>query len=499
LKHLVFLLSCYCFLFIEIHAQTTNKRNQIWTISDSTGIDFSNSLVPIPFNNNSLQVPFGGTFGYASIADSTGNLLLYTDGRRIWGANNSLCLNGDTFACTHCHNSSFFLPSQLDTTFYYFFRTWDVNAINNLELIKIKMYLNNNCEQVSFQWKQLCGTYCSRKMIPIKHGNGSDFWILSFSRDNAQYCRMLFSNDSLYTLGNDSLENAYTNNQTGAGSLVDVSFDGSKIVLAFNNNDTTDVCVYNFDRCTGFISFDKRIFYRPDAYQNQTDFFWAIRETVFSNDNKYVYAMTWDTIYQLSATLDWTQQIPLVIWYDTNHVDYNDYVVMVAMERAPDGRIYVSRDRAPNNSTFPDSINRYLGVIDSIDNAYPSAHFIRKGFYLGGRQARGGLVQNVNYDLGPWIGSPCDTLITTGISEQSTKPKITLAPNPAHTQATLTWSGMQEGTFVLRDMLGRAMLREQLNAPYGTTRFDLSTLPKGIYLWQVHCATYSKNGKLVVE
>jgi hypothetical protein len=58
---------------------------------------------------------------------------------------------------------------------------------------------------------------------------------------------------------------------------------------------------------------------------------------------------------------------------------------------------------------------------------------------------------------------------------------------------------MKEGTFVVRDMLGRAVLSEVLNAPNGTTRLDLSALPKGIYLWQVQSAAYSKNGKLVVE
>jgi hypothetical protein len=168
------------------------------------------------------------------------------------------------------------------------------------------------------------------------------------------------------------------------------------------------------------------------------------------------------------------------------------------MERAPDGKIYVSRDNNVTATTH-DSINHYIGIIDSIDYLYPTAHFTRKGFYLGGRQSTGGLVQNINYDLGPWVGSPCDTLITTGLSENSTKPKIILAPNPAQTQATLTWSGVKEGNFVLRDMLGRTMLQHEITASSGSIKLDLSVLPKGIYLWQMQSAAYTKNGKLVVE
>ena len=110
MKNIIFLIIQFLLFSFNIEAQT--KRNRIWTISDSTGIDFTNSSSTVPFSNNVLQVPYGGAYEYASIADSTGNLLFYTDGRRIWGFNNSLCINSDTFACNNCHNSSFFLPSQ---------------------------------------------------------------------------------------------------------------------------------------------------------------------------------------------------------------------------------------------------------------------------------------------------------------------------------------------------------------------------------------------------
>jgi hypothetical protein len=48
-------------------------------------------------------------------------------------------------------------------------------------------------------------------------------------------------------------------------------------------------------------------------------------------------------------------------------------------------------------------------------------------------------------------------------------------------------------------MLGRAMMQQEITTSSGSIKLDLSTLPKGIYLWQVQSAEYSKNGKLVVE
>jgi hypothetical protein len=87
------------------------------------------------------------------------------------------------------------------------------------------------------------------------------------------------------------------------------------------------------------------------------------------------------------------------------------------------------------------------------------------------------------------------------VEELQLRPKMnaTLYPNPAQTEATLTWSGVPEGAFVLRDMLGRAMMEDKITASSGSIKLDLSVLPKGIYLWQVQSDGYSKNGKLVVE
>jgi hypothetical protein len=143
-----------------------------------------------------------------------------------------------------------------------------------------------------------------------------------------------------------------------------------------------------------------------------------------------------------------------------------------------------------------DSSGTYYGrywIIPNPDMSWPNTGLDTSSIFIG-YNAPFPLPRSIY--LG-WI-PPVITSNESDISSSNT-PKISLAPNPAQTQATLTWSGMQEGTFVLRDMLGRAVLSEQLNSPSGTIRLDLSALPKGIYLWQVQSTEYSKNGKLVVE
>jgi hypothetical protein len=172
----------------------------------------------------------------------------------------------------------------------------------------------------------------------------------------------------------------------------------------------------------------------------------------------------------------------------------------------PDGKIYVGTPSiyvpgaAFHSPHTIDTFNTFLSTIDYPDNPAATCGFNLWNVPLG-RVYYIGLGNAPNYYLGPLVGSPCDTLSSaTGISSASSNTsKITLAPNPAQTEVTLTWASVKEGNFVLRDMLGRAVLSEQLNTPNGTTRLDLSTLPKGIYLWQVQSAAITKNGKLVVE
>jgi hypothetical protein len=214
------------------------------------------------------------------------------------------------------------------------------------------------------------------------------------------------------------------------------------------------------------------------------------------------YATRMDSLVQFDLT-DFPNSINRsVVWNSYLPVDNPNAWLIRGIALGPDRKIYVgthSNAQDYNQWAPIDSGCSYLGVIEYPNVAGMGCSFNRLGLYLNGYLSCYMLPTVVDYDMGPLIGSPCDTLTTTGIYEHNPTPTITLAPNPAQTQATLTWSGVRECNFVLRDMLGRAVLREQFNSPIGTTRLDLSALPKGIYLWQVQSATYSKNGKLVVE
>lgn len=68
----------YNLFFFDVNAQ---KRNNIWLVGNQVGIDF-NTTPPSTFKGTPLKAPFP-QFS-SSICDSSGKLLLYTDGENVW-------------------------------------------------------------------------------------------------------------------------------------------------------------------------------------------------------------------------------------------------------------------------------------------------------------------------------------------------------------------------------------------------------------------------------
>src|SRR4051812_29126241 len=93
----------------------------------------------------------------------------------------------------------------------------------------------------------------------------------------------------------------------------------------------------------------------------------------------------------------------------------------------------------PGFYPFPDSvynsINMNLCVINNPDSLGQACDFQPHSFYLGGYRSYAGLPNNPQYDLGPVIGSGCDT-ITSTINVES-QLSIGVYPNPFSNEFTV--------------------------------------------------------------
>lgn len=113
---------------LQATAQYNSPKNRVWAFGDRAGLDFNTgNPVPIQTNMNILE-------GCASISDTNGQLLFYTNGTKIWNRNHSVMPHGDSL-CGDPNNyptnsttqSSLIIPMFNDPGKYYLFTLSDAN------------------------------------------------------------------------------------------------------------------------------------------------------------------------------------------------------------------------------------------------------------------------------------------------------------------------------------------------------------------------------------
>jgi hypothetical protein len=74
------------FLSINLYSQ---KESNIWYFGEFAGLDFSNGA-PLALTDGQIDT----AEGCATISDANGQLLFYTDGKKVWNKNHQVMPNG---------------------------------------------------------------------------------------------------------------------------------------------------------------------------------------------------------------------------------------------------------------------------------------------------------------------------------------------------------------------------------------------------------------------
>jgi hypothetical protein len=458
----------------------------------------------------------GNFVKFSAISNASGNLLFYSGSKTIWTNKHQIMLNAPQAPSTAGQNN-LILPVPSDTGLFKSYLA-EYGTYSNFQSSYLKsfwvspwyynLWQSDTGKVLSvdtlFYGSAPNSVYTSDCLSAVKHGNGRDYWVIYHPRLTDSFMIWYQEPNGQLSLPSYQKVGPFFDWYPSTGlNHMQLSFnnDGTKMaVMMFYN-----IWMLDFDRCTGTLSNPVVIDTCTDCWDEMANFTYAstwYADGCFSPNGKIFYAARMDSLIQFDLT-DFPNSINrTVVWHSPIPWENSNAWPILGLQQGPDRKIYVgtASNAQPTAQWAPiDSGCSYLGVIEYPNVAGMGCSFNRFGLYLNGYLSSHLLPNIVDYDMGPLIGSPCDTLIITSLSELNPTPLITLAPNPAQTQATLIWSGIKEGTFMLRDMLGRVVLSEVLNAPNGTTQLNLSELSKGIYLWHVQSTTFTKNGKLVVE
>jgi hypothetical protein len=380
-----------------VSTQTIYERlpyDYIWLFNNSR-MDFNYD--PVLIEADDQPMPFEGT--NASICDEQGALLAYTNGiyvsnaqgdtvRNGWQINDSLdILNWlDNGVIWPQHAIAFYSEVKQQVLFLHGSATVfpEPNENNStIFCLGLKRTLYDlTLDSIIIKNETLINdTIDLGKITATRSGDGESWWIgVSKYYSNKYYMLTLTDLEVKEIKQTESGEIV----PTGLGQAK-FSPNGKKYVdLDLKNVNNQTISIYDFDRCTGELSNPVHIPYQDTSF---------VGGIAFSENSRFLYVPSFVYLYQYDLAAEDIVASKVILRHSFDGWGY--YMAQLA----PNGKIYIS----------------HQGTQDSIHVIH---HPNRKGHACGFEHLGQPLPANTfrtmpnypYYGLGPWDGSPCDTL-----------------------------------------------------------------------------------------
>ncbi|WP_445908781.1 PKD domain-containing protein [Yeosuana sp.] len=348
----LFSLSLFVLSFLSFGQGEAN----IWYFGDFAGLDF-NSGSPVVLLDGELS-----TFeGCATISDSNGGLLFYTDGIKVWNKNHLLMpngtdLNGDP-SSTH---SAIIVPKPQSSNIYYIF-TIDASG-GALSYSEVDMTLNSGFGDITSNKNILLFSTVNEKVTAIKKSNNSGYWVVSHKHNSDEFLtyEVTAVGVNLTPIVTPVGSNTGFFNITGQ---IKISPDNSKLAVARGG----EVQLFDFDADNGIISNPQTIASGGSGSSYGIE---------FSANGNLLYVAFYGRVTQYNLQAGTladiiSTQVTLVTVSNEG---------FASMQMAPNGKIYVARQDKP-----------YIDFIESPNVIGLGCNYQYQGLNLGGRFSRLGL------------------------------------------------------------------------------------------------------------
>jgi gliding motility-associated-like protein len=380
----------FLYLFVlKVCISFSQNENNIWYFGNKAGLDFSSGS-PVALTNGALY----NLEGCASVSDSEGKLLFYTNGLTVWNKNHTVMLNGTGLLGGNSSSQSAIIVKQPGSqNLYYIFTAPDFTG-SKFNYSIVDMDQDNGLGAVTTVKNKFLLTKASEKITVLEHANGTDYWIVT---RNA-YTEPAFYSFKLSCAGLD--ENPVVTEIGIMGFGVDVgclkgSPKSNKIAAAYGG-DVGIVEVFDFDNASGVLS-------NPIELKNFVNN--GLKGTPygleFSPNNNLLYVSVFYTnlseIYQydfLSADETTIQNSKLLVGVDSDNT-------VSSLQIGVDNKIYVAK--------FSD----YLGVLNNPNVIGIGCDYKSEGVYLQGKSSSLGL-PNWHYSFNFKVDLGKDSMICKG-------------------------------------------------------------------------------------
>ncbi len=471
-------------LFLSIlNPASSQKYGNVWQFGYNAGIDF-NSCEPIALTTGKNA----GFEGCASICDSNGQLLFYTNSETVWDRQHRKMPNGFLIQAGVTLSQVIIIPKPGMGTTYYIITT-DIQAQGKIKLQyhEVDMTLNSGNGDVVSKNNVLTEKLVTEQIAATYHRNQKDIWLVTHEYGSNNFLEFLVTKDGISTtpivisVGPAVLPcNSYVN----ARGAIKFSPNGRK--LAYNANGTGEdflsnaLAVFNFDNENGRI-------YNPIELPYSGGEFGL----TFSPDNTKLYGTTWKALNFGGDQYNYLYQFDITFWDSLqivkskvllDSIQVGPFFSFGDIKLGPDGKVYVAI-----------SGDKYLGVIGKPNLKGEGCAYRKAGLFLGGKICASGLNNYIEYN------NYCQYQESDPMAECMNK--LTIYPNPFPTQTSISFINPQRFHYSLKvfDVLGQ-LCKSINNITTDIFEFERQDLARGVYFVRLyHGRNFITESKMVVE
>jgi gliding motility-associated-like protein len=379
------------FIFLA-SVSDAQKQGNIWYFGSGAGLDF-NSGSPSTLTDGQTYDPqlYDNEIECSSaISDSSGALLFYTNGMKIWNTDQQVMPNGDGILGNFSSTQGALIVPQPGSSRYFYVFTVDDGTYDQLKYgfrySIVDICLNNGLGDVIAEQKNiLVLDTVAEKLAAVRHANGTDYWIIVHKYfSDAFYSYHLSASGITDTVvshigsRHPSLADSLPISGAQAIGQMKLSPDGTKLALVNANSAVPIKEYFSFDKNTGIVS--NWVDLQTPAHLH--DQYYGVS---FSPDNSklYICGIAPATgIDQFDLTAGSGNRDSVIA--SARRITTDSSNGYLALQLATDNKIYVTR--------FPtDSAHTYLGAINFPNVSGFNCQYIDSAVSTSGRSASMGL------------------------------------------------------------------------------------------------------------
>lgn len=431
----------YATAAVEVYGDENPTAN-IWYFGNGAGIDFNeeDGLPPPPRSIASAHA-MDAPEGTATISDTNGDVLFYTDGRSVWNSFDNKMPNGTEIGGDSTSTQSVLIvPFQDDDTQYYVFTTQEVYGIDSflMKYSVIDMKEDDGRGDV-IEKDIVLFARSTEKLIAYQGGNG--YWVMAHEYGNNTFRAYPVTAEGIGAPVLSSAGSVHSINDPFSGQAsMKFSGDGERIAVALVEGSDDYVEIFDFDPETGEVV---ELEYQIDLNEGGGSTTDQVYDVHFSNGGVKLFASMNNRNTGAPGGRILEYRVDTLSTPDSRLASRTDIAAgsanglnIGAMQTGPDGQIYVAVE-VPGTPTA----SQFVGGIAANEDTAGVSAFTQQQVILTAGNSRLGLPNFVQNQSTPQ-DQPSFSAPDTTCTEQ----RIELTGSGTSDIDMYNWSIVEEAT-----------------------------------------------------